>query len=142
MAIGNTFVPNKHDMKNVQNGNIIILDAVDQDALLGVVFGSYLLQFCMGCLSLLGYLAGLEFLLKMVMFLLNLYRRGGQQGQNIHINLSEREREIGDDWQSAFRSEREELLHQDDVLSITSNHLKVQQVNNQLCQALGEWVGW
>ena len=111
---GNTFVPNQHDVGNV-NGNINILDAVDTDELLGVVFGNYLIQFCLSCLSVLGYLAGLEFLIKKLMFLLNLYRRGGEQNQNIHINLTDREREIGDDWQSTFRSEMEELINHDDA---------------------------
>ena len=77
-AIGNTFVPNQHDVGNV-NGNINILDAVDTDELLGVVFGIYLIQFCLSCMSVLGYLAGLEFLIKKLMFLLNLYRRGGEK---------------------------------------------------------------
>ena len=74
-AIGRSIVPDQHDMTNVQKGNINILNAVDTNELLGIVFGNYLIQFCLSCLSVLGYLAGLQFLVKKLMFLLNLFKK-------------------------------------------------------------------
>ena len=114
-AIGISIVPDQHDMTNVQKGNINILNAVDTNELLGIVFGNYLIQFCLSCLSVLGYLAGLEFLVKKLMFLLNLFKKSGQQSQNIQINLTEKETKIGYDWQSALRTEREEFLLPDEA---------------------------
>ena len=46
MAIGKVFVPDTSDVAGVQNG-INILDAVEQNDLLGIVFGNYLMKFCL-----------------------------------------------------------------------------------------------
>lgn len=116
MALGKAFVPDTSDVAGVQNG-INILDAVEQNDLLGIVFGNYLMKFCLTCLYVLGYLAGLEFLVKKFVFLLNLYRRQGQQIQNIQINVADKEREFEDHWQSALRAERVRLVPCDDVMN-------------------------
>ena len=64
LANSKVLVPDKSDMKGVQSGKLNILDAVDTNDLMGIVFGNYMMQFCKTFLSELGYLDGLEFLVR------------------------------------------------------------------------------